>query len=171
MPGAYQQGPIGIAGLCAPVPIASPAAVAPVQAVTAPASPPKKKRKPKNNPWAPPKLDDGVNYMFPKEEDHTMLHIFNKAAPVWKEKYRTQKLSVVPQFSLPTKGTDEKTRNFKIFKIFKVSVNFTPDDVIENTLALNSVDPIDWAITETYEAGDGQWVKVREPIERTVVLP
>lgn len=42
------------------------------------------------NPNAPPKLDEGVNYMFDKE--HTMLHIFNKAAPIWEEKYQKQEL-------------------------------------------------------------------------------
>lgn len=42
------------------------------------------------NPDAPPKLDEGVNYMF--HTGHTMLHIFNKAAPIWEEKYKGQEL-------------------------------------------------------------------------------
>lgn len=42
------------------------------------------------NPDAPPKLDEGVNYMF--HTGHTMLHIFNKAAPIWEEKYHQQEL-------------------------------------------------------------------------------
>lgn len=45
------------------------------------------------NPDAPPKLDEGVNYMF--DTGHTMLHIFNKAAPVWEEKYHKQELHVL----------------------------------------------------------------------------
>lgn len=42
------------------------------------------------NPDAPPKLDEGMNYMF--DNGHTMLHIFNKAAPIWEEKYHKQEL-------------------------------------------------------------------------------
>lgn len=49
-----------------------------------------KKEEKIKNPDAPPKLDEGVNYMFDK--GHTMLHIFNKAAPIWEEKYQKQEL-------------------------------------------------------------------------------
>ena len=59
------------------------------------AAPPAEKKEEKKeekleNPDAPPKLDEGVNYML--HNGHTMLHIFNKAAAVWDEKYRTQEL-------------------------------------------------------------------------------
>lgn len=55
---------------------------------------PKKEEKDKKpeNLCAPPQLDRGVNYMF--DTEHTMLHIFNKAAPIWEEKYHKQELWV-----------------------------------------------------------------------------
>ena len=45
------------------------------------------------NPDYPPTLRPGINYMFPKE--HTILHIFNKASPIWEKKYRGQALYVI----------------------------------------------------------------------------
>lgn len=52
----------------------------------------KEEKKAEENPNAPPQLDEGVSYMF--DTGHTMLHIFNKAAPVWEEKYQKQELCV-----------------------------------------------------------------------------
>ena len=46
-----------------------------------------KKEKPKKeNRNAPPKMPGGCNYMFDKH--HTMVHIFNKASPIWDDKYK-----------------------------------------------------------------------------------
>lgn len=45
---------------------------------------------------APPKLRDGMNYMFPAE--HTKLHIFNKSSRVWEDKYKGKTMFV----SLPS---------------------------------------------------------------------
>ena len=92
--GGYIQGPIGIGGLYSPPPpYASP--VPPAQ-VPLPPCPPveckKEEEKKPGNLYAPPALPHGANYMFDKGENHTMLHIFNKAAPVWTEKYRNEKL-------------------------------------------------------------------------------
>lgn len=51
----------------------------------------KKEKKQEENPWAPPKLEDGESYLFPG--NHTMIHVFNKAAPIWnKEKYAKENL-------------------------------------------------------------------------------
>lgn len=51
-----------------------------------------------------PTVLPGVNYMFPRKREHTILHIFNKAAPVWEEKYQGQAMA---------------------FKMFKVTTKFT----------------------------------------------
>ena len=70
-------------------------APAPAPAVKiAPPAPPKiarnePPRRKKRNPWAPPELDakNGEQYMFDRAENHTKVHVFNKAAPVWMGKY------------------------------------------------------------------------------------
>ena len=42
------------------------------------------------NPYAPPTLGPGVNYLF--DNGHTMLHIFSKAAKIWEPKYEKENL-------------------------------------------------------------------------------
>lgn len=44
--------------------------------------------------------------------------------------------------------------------MFKVSINFTIRMVIEETLKKSADDCGDWAVTETVEDGDGNWLKV-----------
>ena len=101
LPQGYMQGPIGVHGLSSPPPPyhANPVANAepctlPAPAVQAPSKPPdapkKEEHKKKENPWAPPEHPHGANYLF--DSEHTMLHIFQKAAPIWTEKYRGQEL-------------------------------------------------------------------------------
>ena len=96
----FLQGPIPIAGLSSPPPPYAPFGAptpACVPLACAPPEPEKKEDKKeekkedkKENPWAPPKLPDGANYLF--DGEHTMINIFRKAAPIWTEKYRTQTL-------------------------------------------------------------------------------
>ena len=103
--GGYVQGPIPVAGLSSPPPpyitAGEPAATcAPPQVCAPPEAEKKEDKEDKKceekkvekrvNPWAPPKLPVGANYLF--DGDHTMVHIFKKAAPIWTEKYRTQQL-------------------------------------------------------------------------------
>ncbi|KJX92739.1 hypothetical protein TI39_contig5829g00010 [Zymoseptoria brevis] len=87
---------------------------------------------------APPALAPGVNYMFPPA--HTMLHVFNKGAPIWEDKYKGQGLA---------------------FKIFKVSTQYTVKEVVERVMAASDDKDKckDWACTEVVECGDGRWIK------------
>lgn len=95
-PAPWLRAPVGINGLCtAPVPAPPPAAaealVPPPPAETREEKKVAKEKKAKKfNANAPPSLAKGVNYMYPLE--HTILHIFRKAAPVWEERYRGRKL-------------------------------------------------------------------------------
>jgi len=103
MPVHYFPGPIGIHGVAQ----RTPAPPAPARAVQAkPAAPkPEKKEEAKPAPKpekkeeaktkakisrAPPPLKEGVSYMFPLE--HTTIHIFQKPAPIWMEKYHHAQL-------------------------------------------------------------------------------
>lgn len=108
-PNWWMQGPIPLNGLYTPTPppqyvhtpppgegVYLPPAVAGEKTAAEPKEKKEEKEdeeekdgKPKNA-AAPPGLQEGENYMF--DQEHTMLHIFNKAAPVWAEKYRTEKL-------------------------------------------------------------------------------
>lgn len=74
--------------------------------------------------------------MFPRE--HTMLHVFNKAAPVWEDKYKGQGLA---------------------FKMFKVATSFSVGAVVERVLKKEPKGDEGWCLTEAIEVGDGQWVK------------
>ncbi|KAF2174015.1 hypothetical protein M409DRAFT_62200 [Zasmidium cellare ATCC 36951] len=88
-------------------------------------------------PSAPLTLRPGVNYMHAPA--HTFLHIFNKAAPVWEAKYRTESLA---------------------FKIFKVSTQFTVREVVERVLRGKPKEGGGkWAVTEVVEGGGGVWRK------------
>lgn len=146
-PTSWLQAPVPLGGLATPPP---PYAQAPQAYLQPPPPPPpqvKKKDAPKKeekkkpaNPDAPPALPQHANYMY--EREHTMLHIFKKAAPVWAEKYQGQQLT---------------------FKIFKVGVNFTAKMVIEKTLRKGGDDCKGWALTEVVESGDGCWLKVSLP--------
>jgi len=92
-PQRFVCGPVGLAGLVGPpATYASNAAVvSKVDAIEPPSLPVEDKvAKKKPNPWAPPKLEPGTNYMF--DVEHTSIHIFKKAAPIWTEKYRGQTL-------------------------------------------------------------------------------
>lgn len=87
-----------------------------------------------------PTIRPGVSYMFPRRAEHTLLHIFNKAAPVWTEKYVNQPLS---------------------FKIFKVATGFTVRNVVEKVLKkAGAEDCAAWAVSEVVERGGGVWAKV-----------
>ncbi|GAB7360473.1 hypothetical protein MBLNU230_g8425t1 [Neophaeotheca triangularis] len=95
----------------------------------------------KTNSLAPPSLREGTNYMFPPT--HTMLHIFNKAAPIWEPHYQNQNLD---------------------FKIFKVGTNFSVEDVIERVRGVGGDEAgrekcEGWAAVEVVEVGDGRWVR------------
>lgn len=70
---------------------------------------------------------------------HTKLHIFNKAAHVWDSKYKTETLA---------------------FKIFKVSTQFTVRDIVERVIKGKPKEDVKWAVTEVFEAGGGEWMKV-----------
>ncbi|KAK5168614.1 uncharacterized protein LTR77_005923 [Saxophila tyrrhenica] len=97
----------------------------------------KEKKKQERAPVARlPKLEKHTNYLFDKE--HTMVHVFNKAAPVWMEKYRKERLK---------------------FRMFKVSVNFTVKMIIENVLRTAGDSCNAWAVSEAYERGGGGWDK------------
>ena len=99
-PGPFAPGPVYINGLQTPPPAYGVVSPPPPNAdPTLPPAPPedgkkgeeKKKNKckeKKENPYAPPKMPEGCNYMFDKE--HTMLHIFNKTHAVWEEKYKKE---------------------------------------------------------------------------------
>jgi len=92
-PQRFVCGPVGLAGLVGPpVTYASNAAVVSKDDAVESPPPPVEDRavKKKPNPWAPPKLEPGINYMF--DVEHTSIHIFKKAAPIWTEKYRGQTL-------------------------------------------------------------------------------
>ncbi|KAK5137153.1 hypothetical protein LTR08_000658 [Meristemomyces frigidus] len=96
-----------------------------------------KKESPKKNRFAPPPLLPGTNYMFPTE--HTQLHIFQRAAKVWEDKYKGVELKV---------------------KIFKVDTQSSVKSVIERTLGVTDAEKCKgWAISEVLERGDGQWAK------------
>jgi hypothetical protein len=56
-----------------------------------------KKAVEKGNAYAPPKLGKGANYMF--DPQSTWIHVFNKAAPVWTQKYRNEQLYDHPNFA------------------------------------------------------------------------
>lgn len=88
------------------------------------------------NPNKPPALRAGMNYMYPPE--HTRLHIFNKTSKVWEDKYKGQLMD---------------------FKIFTPPTIMTPAMVIENVIKKRGDEANGWAVTETFEAGDGGWVK------------
>jgi cleavage and polyadenylation specificity factor subunit 2 len=81
-----------------------------------------------------------MNYMF--APTHTMLHVFNKGAPIWEDKYKGQGLA---------------------FKIFKVSTAFCVGEVIERVMGAKGDEAKekckDWQCTEVHEAGDGKWMK------------
>ena len=96
-PNGYIQGPIGVGGLWLPPPRYEDVSPPPPSPWCCPPAPPKEDKKKdekkddkKGNPYAPPKLPEGANYLFDKE--NMMVHIFNKAAPVWSEKYRNRTL-------------------------------------------------------------------------------
>ncbi|CZT14322.1 uncharacterized protein RCC_00299 [Ramularia collo-cygni] len=84
----------------------------------------------------PPTLRPGENYMFPPE--HTLLHVFNKAAPIWNSKYHGQGLA---------------------FKMFKVATSFTVANVIERVLKKKGDECAGWCATEVVEQGEGCWAK------------
>lgn len=87
-----------------------------------------------------PTVLPGVNYMFPRKKEHTILHIFSKAAPVWEEKYQGQAMA---------------------FKMFKVTTKFTVKDVIERVLKKEGGEACGgWGATECHEQGEGCWKKV-----------
>jgi len=113
---AYLPGPIGIGGVYIPpqtvqegaggIPRPSPRPAPPSPPAPPPNSPQKRKgddegdaekkvKKPKKkpNPYAPPPLRPGVNFLFPRET--TQLHVFKKAAKVWDKKYEGQDLYVI----------------------------------------------------------------------------
>lgn len=77
-----------------------------------------------------------------------MLHIFNKAAPIWEEKFHG-------------KAYD--------FKIFKVAVGFSVKDVVDRVMMRKKGEEEKhggckgWGITEVVEVGDGRFVKVCFP--------
>ncbi|KAK4498348.1 hypothetical protein PRZ48_011006 [Zasmidium cellare] len=148
--GYYPPGPFAAypAGPAIAVPPPRPA-TAPASAPPKPPTPPEKKkedRKPSSDdaktcihslaPSAPLTLRPGVNYMH--APSHTKLHIFNKAAAVWEDKYKTETLA---------------------FKIFKVSTQFTVREVIERVIKGKPKDDVKWAVTEVVERGGGEWGK------------
>lgn len=110
-PQRFVQGPIPIAGLCTPPPDYRKLSPPPPALPSPPMHEKKeedgeeddesevveivevKKKKKQHNEAAPPKLVKHGNYMYDKA--HTMVHIFNKAAPVWTDKYRKEKLYVL----------------------------------------------------------------------------
>lgn len=113
------------------------------------------KDKKKENVVAAPKLPKQANYLFDKE--HTMVHIFNKAAPVWTAKYREEKLYA----HLSTSGSFGADLLARKFRMFKVSVRFSVRMVIENVLRTVDEDTCKaWAVTEVIEKGSGGWDKV-----------
>lgn len=84
--------------------------------------------------------------MFPRKKEHTTLHIFNKAAPVWEEKYEGKKMA---------------------FKMFKVTTKFTVKDVIERVLRKGEDGKgcEGWGVTECHEQGEGCWKKVSKALQ------
>ncbi|KAK3672142.1 hypothetical protein LTR78_007895 [Recurvomyces mirabilis] len=97
-PVQYYPGPVGIHSVAhrrstpPPPPPPAPAKKAEAKPAPKPASEPAPKPEKKEEPKpkakisrAPPPLKDGVNYMFALE--HTTIHIFQKPAPIWMEKY------------------------------------------------------------------------------------
>ncbi|KAM0718047.1 hypothetical protein Q7P37_006379 [Cladosporium fusiforme] len=129
-PPAYQPAP-------APAPASSKKSTSSKkEAPKAAPPPPASEHHSAKNANAPPKLRDGMNYMFPAE--HTKLHIFNKSSRVWEDKYKGKTMD---------------------FKIFTVSTNFTPGMVIENVISKKGDDAKGWAVTEVVERGDGMWSK------------
>ena len=106
----YYPGPIDIHGVShvrsIPIPAPAPAPPSPPKKVEAkpapkPAPKPGKKAEKKEEPKpkakisrAPPPLKEGVGYMFPLE--HTIIHVFKKAAPIWMEKYHHAPLLAIP---------------------------------------------------------------------------
>ncbi|KXT00850.1 hypothetical protein AC578_966 [Pseudocercospora eumusae] len=90
--------------------------------------------------YAPPSLRPGINYLFASPNNHTILHIFSKAAPIWEEKYHGQNLN---------------------FKMFKVATSFRVKTVIERILKKTEEQEEckDWAVTEVVEGGCGVWRK------------
>ena len=91
----YANTPYPVAGLCTPPPAYGQQSPPPPPLPPAPTQEYKKKeeeKEKKGNSYAPPKMPNGANYMF--DRHHTMVHVFNKAAAVWEEKYRKEKLYV-----------------------------------------------------------------------------
>ncbi|USW56394.1 hypothetical protein Slin15195_G097130 [Septoria linicola] len=93
-----------------------------------------------------PTLRPGVNYLFPSKSQHTILHIFNKASPIWEKKYEGKEME---------------------FKMFKVGVKFTVREIVEKVLRKKAgVKDKDgneelgkWCVTECHEQGGGVWKK------------
>lgn len=92
--------------------------------------------KPTTNMSSSPSLRPGENYMFPPQ--HTILHIFNKASPIWEPKYAGQGLA---------------------FKMFKVATSFTVGQVIERVIKKDAEGCVGWSVTEVVECGEGVWKK------------
>ena len=88
--------PIGIQGVCSPPPAYSPLSLRltprPPTGEKEEGQEEEEKKEKKVILYAPPKVDKETIYMFDKPGNHTMLHIFNKGAPVWEEKYKKEKL-------------------------------------------------------------------------------
>lgn len=80
--------------------------------------------------------------MFPPKSQHTMLHIFSKAAPIWESKYQGQNLG---------------------FKMFKVNTDFLVKRVVERVLKKSAAEDKEeckgWCVTEVVEGGNGVWRK------------
>ena len=100
-PTMYWQGPIPVGGIFSSTPPPPYVRNPPPPPAPAPPAPRKQEDKKKTeqkkngNPYAAPSLADGVNYLFDDKKNHTMIHVFNRAGPVWnKEKYRNKKLYV-----------------------------------------------------------------------------
>ncbi|EMC95988.1 hypothetical protein BAUCODRAFT_511790 [Baudoinia panamericana UAMH 10762] len=96
--------------------------------------------KPPSNPRAPPPLIPGTNYMFPMQT--LLLHVFTKAASVWKPKYQSEQLH---------------------FKIYQVDTQKTVKAMIEYVLDIKKPEDCGqckgWAATEVYEQGDRTFLK------------
>jgi hypothetical protein len=90
--------------------------------------------------YGAPTLRPGINYLYPEKKEHTMLHIFSKASPIWEEKY---------------------AKCGQGFKMFKVSIAFTVKNVVERVTRKQAGDECKgWAATEVVERGGGGWEKV-----------
>lgn len=96
-PQAFMPGPVYINGLQTPPPVYANLSPPPPDVdENLPSAPPeddeeKKKEekcKKKKNYYAPPSMPPHCNYMF--DNEHTILHIFNRTSEVWKEKYKNE---------------------------------------------------------------------------------